>query len=496
MKNTVGSINLNISKVFQVLFLSALLFQIGFGHVLAVNLEPNKSTNGATVQNSAAISDAEESKLKPTEYQNFNQFQNTEFNRVETKKGFFVRIKDKTFRSLGYAKNSLANSVKELKSFFVQVKNKAFPNKYFNLGLSGTALLSGWFLVNKSSGDWLASKVNSFFGKSKLFVNLKTKLIGFIKIMLSDIKQSAWNASKYLVNAFIPFGIPYINQYLLGPTRTWRESTALQLTQALGNLKNTTILPYIQEKTKGKGKTIAAFGVGATFVASVAIGLLQAGPEVTSVIMTPEKAISNTLALTGKISNASKDYAFSRVADPKLFIKDIQSIPEKRRQADQHLSQKLQDFQDTSSQNQADNLGNLTAQVVSLVAGSHGANKVSKVESVSDVISLTKKTDEYVNLASQVRTEHILTSHKFDSLLKNKSLFPRSWSDKQIMHNVSEVATDPNLKWIQQTGIPGATYTKSGFPVRYYVDGLKDGEKIRVVIEPNGEGIITAFIIQ
>ena len=73
------------------------------------------------------------------------------------------------------------------------------------------------------------------------------------------------------------------------------------------------------------------------------------------------------------------------------------------------------------------------------------------------------------------------------------TLFPSSWSPQQIMHNVSDVATDPGLQWVQQTGKMGAEFTKNGAPVRYLVDGARDGVPMRVIVEPGGEGIITGF---
>lgn len=61
------------------------------------------------------------------------------------------------------------------------------------------------------------------------------------------------------------------------------------------------------------------------------------------------------------------------------------------------------------------------------------------------------------------------------------------------MHHVSDIATDPSLTWVQQTGKLGAEFTKNGAPVRFYVDGVRDGVPMRVIIEPGGEGIITGF---
>lgn len=61
------------------------------------------------------------------------------------------------------------------------------------------------------------------------------------------------------------------------------------------------------------------------------------------------------------------------------------------------------------------------------------------------------------------------------------------------MNEISDIATDPSLTWVQQTGRAGADYTRLGDPVRYRVDGIRDGVKIRVVVEPSGEGIITGY---
>jgi hypothetical protein len=60
------------------------------------------------------------------------------------------------------------------------------------------------------------------------------------------------------------------------------------------------------------------------------------------------------------------------------------------------------------------------------------------------------------------------------------------------MNDVSDVATDPSLQWIQQTGRPGAWFTNAGDPTRWYVIGDRGGVTIKVVLEPAGEGIITA----
>ena len=103
-----------------------------------------------------------------------------------------------------------------------------------------------------------------------------------------------------------------------------------------------------------------------------------------------------------------------------------------------------------------------------------------------------RMADDLVDLSPSARRTHILDGHRWPGA-PGKSAFPRSWSDDQILHHVSDIATDPNLRWIQQTGKPGAAFTKAGDPVRYYVDGVRGGVNIRVILEPGGEGIITAF---
>ena len=105
-----------------------------------------------------------------------------------------------------------------------------------------------------------------------------------------------------------------------------------------------------------------------------------------------------------------------------------------------------------------------------------------------------KAADEFVDLASASRRSHILDGHRYGGEAGN-TWFPKGWSDDKIMHSVSDIATDPSLTWVQQTGRAGAAFTRGGAPVRYTVEGVRDGVKIRVVLEPGGEGIITGFPI-
>jgi hypothetical protein len=61
------------------------------------------------------------------------------------------------------------------------------------------------------------------------------------------------------------------------------------------------------------------------------------------------------------------------------------------------------------------------------------------------------------------------------------------------MNGISDVATDSANEWVQQTGRVGAELTRSGDQVRYAVEGVSNGLKIRAIVQPGGEGIITGF---
>ncbi|MBQ9724991.1 MAG: EndoU domain-containing protein, partial [Neisseriaceae bacterium] len=118
----------------------------------------------------------------------------------------------------------------------------------------------------------------------------------------------------------------------------------------------------------------------------------------------------------------------------------------------------------------------------------------------------TNKPSNNVNLISDERINHILYGdkvgngggHKFGiyRVFNGKSKFPITWSEEKIIHNVSDIATDPKLTWVQQTGSKGNLYTNKGMPSRFVVEGVRDGVKIRVIVEPAGKGIITAFPIK
>ncbi|WP_126464196.1 EndoU domain-containing protein [Propionibacterium australiense] len=132
-----------------------------------------------------------------------------------------------------------------------------------------------------------------------------------------------------------------------------------------------------------------------------------------------------------------------------------------------------------------------------------GVNNIPVVRGIAKRLGPNGKpaNPEHVNLASLQRTTHILDGdatgggHRWPGA-PGKTPFPRNWSDSQIMHNVSDIATDPNLKFVQQGGKPGATTYKSGNPMRYVTEGVRDGIPIKAIVEPGGEPIISGYPTQ
>lgn len=105
---------------------------------------------------------------------------------------------------------------------------------------------------------------------------------------------------------------------------------------------------------------------------------------------------------------------------------------------------------------------------------------------------------ERINLASAQRTRHILVGdatgggHMAPGA-PGKSEFPSHWSPQQIMHHISDVATDPRARVEQLTGPEGSLYTNSGSPSKIARYGTREGVPIKTVVQPAGEGIISGY---
>lgn len=83
----------------------------------------------------------------------------------------------------------------------------------------------------------------------------------------------------------------------------------------------------------------------------------------------------------------------------------------------------------------------------------------------------TKVARELVDLTEH-RAPHILDRHAAGKGISGKSEFPASWSDKEILHNVSDVGTDPSA-------VTGVGKWNSPYSV-----GTRDGVQIRVDFYP------------
>ena len=94
--------------------------------------------------------------------------------------------------------------------------------------------------------------------------------------------------------------------------------------------------------------------------------------------------------------------------------------------------------------------------------------------------------DDLVDLTDAKGRRHILDGdetgggHRAGTGNPGKSEFPADWSDEQILHHISDVATDP----------ASTRVTQGNGNIR--VDGTRDGVDIRVIIDPNGR-IVTGF---
>ena len=81
------------------------------------------------------------------------------------------------------------------------------------------------------------------------------------------------------------------------------------------------------------------------------------------------------------------------------------------------------------------------------------------------------KIDEYVDV-TDFRKDHILNRHRAGAGKPGKTEFPASWSDDRVLHQVSDVATDPNSTW-------GVGKWDSPYAI-----GVRDGIEIRVDFYP------------
>ncbi|MCI9338144.1 MAG: EndoU domain-containing protein [Lachnospiraceae bacterium] len=114
---------------------------------------------------------------------------------------------------------------------------------------------------------------------------------------------------------------------------------------------------------------------------------------------------------------------------------------------------------------------------------------------------------------SDSRRKHILDGEPYGTghgpnRGNTEGAFPDTWTDDQTIDTIERVANSPNSTWKQATGSgytnapvtrgrpdPNAPLaTNSRNFVRFKVQGWDHGQNIEVIIEPNGEGIITGYV--
>ena len=131
-----------------------------------------------------------------------------------------------------------------------------------------------------------------------------------------------------------------------------------------------------------------------------------------------------------------------------------------------------------------------TAEVAEIAEAVRGAERA-----LDSAETFGLKTGEEVktfvtDLASPKRSNHILQGdatgggHMFPGK-QGKTVFQASWSGDKILHEASDIVTDPSIKWETNRTVRGID--------RFKARGVRDGVEIEVIVEPKGEGIISAW---
>ncbi len=126
-------------------------------------------------------------------------------------------------------------------------------------------------------------------------------------------------------------------------------------------------------------------------------------------------------------------------------------------------------------------------------------------------LTCKEESNNFVDVTRGETRRHILDGdgptsrgHRSGTGKPGKTEFPAIWSDDKIMHEISDIATDPNAIAVQQTGsgagtrylnsqVPVNATTRRGDPVKYKIEAQRDGVDITVIIEPGGRGVVTGF---
>lgn len=137
--------------------------------------------------------------------------------------------------------------------------------------------------------------------------------------------------------------------------------------------------------------------------------------------------------------------------------------------------------------------------------GRFGDWEESPVE--GEELDITAEERRAASYLSPYRMDHIAELHSARAANRDlgKSLFPADWSDDKIFEAVRAVVWNASSRWTRGdddfSGKPGTLVNpwhklpdvEWEIPARFRVDGYYDGVWLRVIVEPLGEGIISAY---
>ncbi|WP_081902667.1 EndoU domain-containing protein [Lentzea aerocolonigenes] len=142
------------------------------------------------------------------------------------------------------------------------------------------------------------------------------------------------------------------------------------------------------------------------------------------------------------------------------------------------------------------------------IRGKYGDWEDGVVE--NEDLDITAETRHAASYISPYRMDHIAELHSSRAVVRGntKSLFPAEWTDDKIFEAVQAVIGDAASRWTRGdddwSGEPGSMFNpwhpmddiEFEIPARFRVDGYFEDVKLRVVVEPLGEGVITAYTLQ
>ncbi|MFB6718697.1 EndoU domain-containing protein [Kribbella sp. NPDC056345] len=141
------------------------------------------------------------------------------------------------------------------------------------------------------------------------------------------------------------------------------------------------------------------------------------------------------------------------------------------------------------------------------MSGRYGGPDEQDIE--GEALEVTPEIRERGSYLSPYRMDHIAELHSDRAAARElgKTLFPADWSDDKMFEAAQSVASDPSSRWTRGdddfSGEPDTLFNpwhkmsdvEFAIPARFRVDGTFDGVKLRVIVEPYGEGIISAYTL-